>query len=189
MPTTPPSDDPPGSSAPVPAVPASPPHVDALDGELISAEEYRHTRLQRALPTAVTALPARWRRATERNPGLRAVAATAEASGSLGGAVGYGLVVTLRAWWKWVRVRDLYDAAQAIDKLADRYSEIHGHRSRRRWWTVGAVGAGATALVVADRFWGPAVWWYTSAAAAAALAGQGAARTRHPVAAACSPVA
>lgn len=167
--STTPSDDPPDTTAPLPAVPPAA-AGDPLDGELISDEEYSRTRLRKALPTAVAGLPVRWRSAADHHTGLRVIAGAVNTSGRFGGAVGYGLVVTVRAWWNWVRVRDLYDAATAADKLADRYAEIHWHRSRRRWWTVTAVGGGTAVLVVVDRVFGTTVWWYAAAVASAVLA-------------------
>ncbi|MFC5099701.1 hypothetical protein [Kibdelosporangium philippinense] len=39
------------------------------------------------------------------------------------GAVGRGLIVSVRAWRRWVRVVDYREAAENAEKLADKFVE------------------------------------------------------------------
>jgi S-DNA-T family DNA segregation ATPase FtsK/SpoIIIE len=69
-----------------------------------------------------------------------------------------------------VRVTDFYEAAKAADKLADRFDEIHSHRLRRRWWTLGSMAVGAGGMVLADLTVGPVTLWVAGGATSVALA-------------------
>ncbi|MBV8933339.1 MAG: cell division protein FtsK, partial [Kutzneria sp.] len=74
------------------------------------------------------------------------------------------------AWWAWLRVEDLYAAAKVGDQLAARYGEIHSHRVRRRWWTLGTAAGAIAVLGVAELVEGPLVWWLAGGTVSAALA-------------------
>jgi S-DNA-T family DNA segregation ATPase FtsK/SpoIIIE len=86
------------------------------------------------------------------------------------GAVGRGLVLTVRGWRQWVRVHDYRDAAEQSEKLADKFTEIRALTLFR--WKVTGVTAGVTVLAVAvlDLVYGAPVLWVTGTVAAIALA-------------------
>jgi S-DNA-T family DNA segregation ATPase FtsK/SpoIIIE len=86
------------------------------------------------------------------------------------GAVARGLVVSLRAWRRWVRVRDYREAAELSEKLADKFVEIRA-LTLFRWKVTGAVlGAGGVLLLVADLVYGARVLWWAAGAGGVALA-------------------
>ncbi|MGY6657641.1 FtsK/SpoIIIE domain-containing protein [Amycolatopsis sp. TRM77291] len=146
----------------------------ALDGELLSEEEYRRRRTRRVVAVAVARLPPQWQSAaTARHAGLRLAGTVARAPIRYPVAVARGTAVSARAWWAWVRVEDFYAAAKSADKLADRFDEIHSHRVRRRWWTLAILTVGAGGLVTVELIYGPVVWWIAATALSLTLAAAG----------------
>jgi S-DNA-T family DNA segregation ATPase FtsK/SpoIIIE len=116
-----------------------------LDAELITDEEYQRSRAQRLAETAVSRLPAQWQtRESARQAGAELAGRAALVPVRYPAAVSRGLAVSARAWWQWVRVLDLYDAAKSADKLADRWQEIAIIRRRRG--IISAVSAGTIIL-------------------------------------------
>ncbi|XVV05233.1 cell division protein FtsK [Actinosynnema sp. CA-248983] len=86
------------------------------------------------------------------------------------GAVVRGLVVGLRWWRSWVRVADYREAAEASDKLADKFEDIRA-LTLFRWKVTGAVvGVVAVAVAVLDLVYGHVVLWTGGAVVAVALA-------------------
>lgn len=70
------------------------------------------------------------------------------------GAVGRGLVVSLRAWRRWVRVVDYREAAENAEKLADKFVEIRA-LTLFRWKVTAVVVAGVAILgVLTDLVYG-----------------------------------
>jgi DNA segregation ATPase FtsK/SpoIIIE, S-DNA-T family len=86
------------------------------------------------------------------------------------GAAGRGTVLAVRAWRRWVKVRDYREAAEQSEKLADKYGEIR-ELTLFRWRVTGAmVGMGAAGLAVTQMLYGSRVLWITALIAAAVLA-------------------
>ncbi|XVV01923.1 cell division protein FtsK [Actinosynnema sp. CA-248983] len=86
------------------------------------------------------------------------------------GAVVRGLVVGLRWWRSWVRVADYREAAEASDKLADKFENIRV-LTLFRWKVTGAtVGTVAVAVAVLDLVYGHVVLWTGGGVVAVALA-------------------
>ncbi|MBV9163838.1 MAG: cell division protein FtsK [Pseudonocardiales bacterium] len=81
-----------------------------------------------------------------------------------------GTVLGVRAWRRWVTVRDYREAAEQSEKLADKYVEIR-ELTLLRWRVTGAIAGATTAgLAVADMLYGHAVLWATGVISAAVLA-------------------
>lgn len=145
--------------------------AESVTGELISEEEYRRTKALRLAESAVSRLPVQWQtRESAREAGRALAGRAAMVPVRYPGSVGRGLVITVRAWWRWVRVRDFYDAAKGADKLADKWQDIALIRKRRAILSLIAagvltVGSGVTALVV-----GSAPLWLSAAVLSGALA-------------------
>jgi DNA segregation ATPase FtsK/SpoIIIE, S-DNA-T family len=86
------------------------------------------------------------------------------------GAAGRGTVLAVRAWRRWVTVRDYREAAEQAEKLADKYVEIR-ELTLFRWRITGAmVGMGAAGLAVTQMLYSSRVLWITALIAAAVLA-------------------
>lgn len=86
------------------------------------------------------------------------------------GAVLRGLVVCLRAWRGWVRVTDYREAAEASEKLADKFTEIRA-LTLFRWKVTGmTLTAGAVVVLIADLFYGARALWVTAGVGAVVLA-------------------
>ncbi|WP_410673180.1 hypothetical protein [Amycolatopsis sp. cmx-4-68] len=150
---------------------ASTGQATALYGELLTEEEYQRSRARRVVAVAVARLPPQWQSAaTARHASLRLVGTVARAPIRYPPAVARGVAVSARAWWAWLRVEDFYAAAKDADKLADRFAEIHSHRVRRRWWTLGVLTVGAGGLITMELVYGPLVWWLAAAGASVAFA-------------------
>ncbi|WP_410570524.1 FtsK/SpoIIIE domain-containing protein [Amycolatopsis sp. cmx-4-61] len=142
----------------------------ALEGELLTEEEYRRSRARRVVAVAVARLPPQWQSAaTARHAGVRLAGAVARAPIRYLLAVARGVAVSARAWWAWLRVEESFAAAKDADKLADRFAEIHSHRVRRRWWTLGIVTMSAGGLIAVELIYGPLVWWLAAAGASVAF--------------------
>ncbi|MFN2496881.1 MAG: cell division protein FtsK [Pseudonocardiaceae bacterium] len=85
-------------------------------------------------------------------------------------ATGRGTVLAVRAWRRWVTVRDYRQAAEQSEKLADKYLEIR-ELTLFRWRVTGVVaGTGGTGVAVAEVFYGHLTWWITALVGAAVLA-------------------
>lgn len=86
------------------------------------------------------------------------------------GAVGRGLVVVVRGWRRWVRVHDYREAAEASEKLADKFTEIRA-LTLFRWKVTGITTAGVVVvLAVAGLVFGARVWWIAASVGAVVLA-------------------
>ena len=144
---------------------------DARAGEPAAHRHRQHGRARRAVRAARTRLPPTWQHPdTARQAGRQLTGQVVTAPFRYPRAVARGAAVTARAWWSWVRVTDFYEAAKAVDKLADRFDEIHSHRVRRRWWTLGSLAAATGAIVLADLAIGPVTLWVAGGAASVVLA-------------------
>jgi S-DNA-T family DNA segregation ATPase FtsK/SpoIIIE len=85
-------------------------------------------------------------------------------------SAGRGTVLAVRAWRRWVIVRDYREAAELSEKLADKYVEIR-ELTLLRWRITGAVtGLGTTGMAVADMLYGHLVLWAAGLVGAAVLA-------------------
>ncbi|RKT52434.1 S-DNA-T family DNA segregation ATPase FtsK/SpoIIIE [Saccharothrix australiensis] len=85
-------------------------------------------------------------------------------------AVVRGFAVAVRWWRSWVRVADYRQAAEASEKLADKFRDIR-ELTLFRWKVTGATGAGTgVALSVLDLVCGHQVLWLAGGVAAAGLA-------------------
>ena len=85
-------------------------------------------------------------------------------------ATARGTVLAIRAWRRWVTVRDYREAAEQSEKLADKYVEIR-ELTLVRWRVTGAVaGTGTAGVAVGDMIYGSRVLWGTAVIAAAVLA-------------------
>ncbi|MGB8198888.1 MAG: cell division protein FtsK, partial [Pseudonocardiaceae bacterium] len=86
------------------------------------------------------------------------------------GATGRGTVLAVRAWRRWVTVRDYREAAEQSEKLADKYVEIR-ELTLLRWRVTGAVaGVGMAGVAVSDMVYGSRALWITATVSAAVLA-------------------
>ncbi|WP_184696724.1 cell division protein FtsK [Saccharothrix tamanrassetensis] len=86
------------------------------------------------------------------------------------GGVCRGTVVAVRAWRRWVRVRDYREAAEQSEKLADKFVEIRA-LTLFRWKVTGVVvAATSAALIVAYVIYGWLVLWAAVGVASVALA-------------------
>jgi S-DNA-T family DNA segregation ATPase FtsK/SpoIIIE len=133
---------------------------DARTGELAAGPRRQPGPARRAARLARPRLPPAWRHpGTVGHAGRELAGQVATAPFRYPSAVARGAAVSGRTWWSWVRVTDFYEAAKAADKLADRFDEIHSHRVRRRWWTLGTLAAATGVLVLADLVFGPVALW------------------------------
>ena len=86
------------------------------------------------------------------------------------GAVVRGLVVAVRAWRRWVTVRDYRQAAEEAGKLADRFEDIR-RLTLFRWKVTGTTALAALfALSMAYALYGTAALWTAAALVAVTLA-------------------
>jgi DNA segregation ATPase FtsK/SpoIIIE, S-DNA-T family len=153
-------------------VPADP----VLDGELIDDDNPSDGRRQQSRP-----LRAWWQRCPRVPAVLKSrihaiqaakdtVVAVICAPWRFVGATGRGTVLAVRAWRRWVTVRDYRQAAEQSEKLADKYLEIR-ELTLLRWRVTGALAGTSTAgVAVGDTLYGSPVLWITAAIGAAALA-------------------
>ncbi|MGH3857800.1 MAG: cell division protein FtsK, partial [Pseudonocardiaceae bacterium] len=156
-----------GDAAVIPADPV-------LDGELIDDErpsgQHEHYR------------PASWWQRSPRIPAaLKSRVSAAQAAKDVAVAVARspwrlvaatvrGTVLAVRAWRRWVSVRDYREAAEQSEKLADKYVEIR-ELTLLRWRVTGALaGTGAAGVAVGDMLYGPRVLWITAVTGATVLA-------------------
>ncbi|CCH33021.1 FtsK/SpoIIIE domain-containing protein [Saccharothrix espanaensis] len=85
-------------------------------------------------------------------------------------SVGRGLVVAVRAWRRWVRVRDYREAAEQSAKLADKFVEIRA-LTLFRWKVTGVVlGAASVAVAVGHLVYGGVALWVAGGVVSVALA-------------------
>jgi DNA segregation ATPase FtsK/SpoIIIE, S-DNA-T family len=99
-----------------------------------------------------------------------AIAAVVRSPWRLLGAVVRGTVVALRAWRRWVTVRDFREAAEQSEKLADKFTEIRALTLFRWKVTTAALGTVAVAGLVAYVLDGHRPLWTAAAAMAVVLA-------------------
>jgi len=164
-------------------LPAEPPSHSAvtladpvLEAELVDETDHRErrrhcrsrfgSRWQRS-PRVPAALKSRQ---SAVQAGKDAMAAVVRSPSVLAGAVVRGVVLAVRAWRRWVTVRDYREAAELSEKLADKYVEIRA-LTLFRWKVTGAVSAAAAAgVTVAELLYGAPALWLTAAVASAVLA-------------------
>jgi DNA segregation ATPase FtsK/SpoIIIE, S-DNA-T family len=147
------------------AVEPAPPVFDA---EALTNEQYQRAKAAR---WASAVLPARWQDADELRRvrevlGRRAVRGPLEYPK----AVGRGGMIACRAWWRWVSVADFYAAAKAANQLAHKFDDVHRHRARRRWWTLGTLSTASAGVLIADLIEGPISLWIAGGLVSVALA-------------------
>jgi S-DNA-T family DNA segregation ATPase FtsK/SpoIIIE len=95
-------------------------------------------------------------------------------------AVVRGLVAAARWWRAWVTVRDYREAAEASEKLADKFTEIRA-LTLFRWKVTGAVTVAASlAVAFADLVYGTRALWAAAGAVSLALAVLGRRRDGSP---------
>lgn len=142
-----------------------------FDGELVTEEQYQQTRPWGVIAIVVRQLPARLQDKTEaRRVGGEVARHATLAPVRYLGAVGRGTLVTTRAWWHWVTVKDFYDAAKQAQQLAHRFDDIQRYRVRRRVWTLGSVAFTGSAVMVGTLIQGPVTLWVTGATVSGVLA-------------------
>ncbi|MGH7749200.1 MAG: cell division protein FtsK, partial [Candidatus Dormibacteria bacterium] len=153
-------------------IPADP----VLDGELIDDDqpgEHPQQPLRPAVswwqrcPRIPTVLKSR---ATAVQAAKDAAVAVMRSPWQFVSASGRGTVLAVRAWRRWVTVRDYREAAEQSEKLADKYVEIR-ELTLLRWRVTGAVaGTGTAGIAVADLLYSQAALWATGVIGAALLA-------------------
>ncbi|MGH3708335.1 MAG: cell division protein FtsK [Pseudonocardiaceae bacterium] len=156
----------PGEAVVVPADPV-------LDGELIDDdrpgehERYRQASRWQRSPRVPAALKSRTHAAQATKD---AAVTVARAPWRFVAATGRGTVLAVRAWRRWVTVRDYREAAEQSEKLADKYVEIR-ELTLLRWRVTGAVaGTGTAGVAVGDMVYGPRVLWIVAVTGSAVLA-------------------
>ncbi len=161
-------DQPVPGSAVVPADPV-------LDGELVDADHPRSE--QQHYPRAAS----RWQRAPRVPTALKSRTQAVQAAKDTAvtvvcspwrfvRATSRGTVLSVRAWRRWVTVRDYREAAEQSEKLADKYLEIR-ELTLLRWRVTGAVaGTGTAGGTMAEILYGPPALWGAGVICAAALA-------------------
>jgi S-DNA-T family DNA segregation ATPase FtsK/SpoIIIE len=123
----------------------------------------------------------RWRHVTLVPPTLRtralaqqaardALARTLRAPWRLLGGIARGTVHAARAWRRWVRVHDYREAAEAAEKLADKFVEIRALALFRWKVTAAVLGASGIALTTTATIYGPQVLWVLTGTVAGTLA-------------------
>nr|WP_042178940.1 FtsK/SpoIIIE domain-containing protein [Kibdelosporangium sp. MJ126-NF4]CEL13529.1 Cell divisionFtsK/SpoIIIE protein [Kibdelosporangium sp. MJ126-NF4] len=86
------------------------------------------------------------------------------------GAVGRGLIVSVRAWRRWVRVVDYREAAENAEKLADKFVEIRA-LTLFRWKVTGiTVALVSVAVALVDLVYGTAPLWIAGGVGSVVLA-------------------
>jgi S-DNA-T family DNA segregation ATPase FtsK/SpoIIIE len=152
-------------------IPANP----VLDGELIDDS---HPGSQRQHPWRVASW---WQRSPRVPLALKSRAHAAQTAKDTAvivicapwrfvSASGRGTVLAVRAWRRWVTVRDYREAAELSEKLADKYVEIR-ELTLLRWRVTGAIaGLGTAGVAVGDMLYGQAALWITGVTGAAVLA-------------------
>ncbi len=158
----------PGQAAVVPADPV-------LDGELIDDDEQpsnQHEQYRRAAwwwrsPRVPAALKSR---ANAAQAAKAAAVTLARSPWRFVVATGRGTVLAVRAWRRWVTVRDYRQAAEQSEKLADKYVEIR-ELTLLRWRVTGAVaGISVAGVAVGEMVYGSRALWITAVIGAAVLA-------------------
>jgi len=86
------------------------------------------------------------------------------------GAVARGAVVAVRAWRRWITVRDFREAAEQAEKLADKFTEIRALTLFRWKITAAACVLVVAAGLVVHLVYGDRPLWIASTLGAAALA-------------------
>lgn len=95
-------------------------------------------------------------------------------------AVVRGCVQAVRAWRRWVRVRDYREAAEQAEKLADKFVEIRALTLFRWKVTAAVVVATVMASWILAAIYGTTVWWVLGGIAATVLAWLGRRREGAP---------
>jgi len=160
----------PANALPVPAEPV-------FDGEVVD-----DLAAGRPWPVElVAAVTAWWRRSPQvplalksRQHAARAaregVAAVVRSSWRLLRAAVRGAVASVRAWRRWITVRDFREAAEQAEKLADKFTEIRELTLFRWKITALVVVLTAVALLLIRLVYGDRPLWIVAAVAALALA-------------------
>jgi len=145
----------------------------ALDGELI---DDKHSDCQRTRRVASW-----WQRCPRVPAALKSRAYAVQAAKDstviviyapwrFANAAGRGMVLAVRAWRRWVTVRDYREAAELSEKLADKYIEIR-ELTLLRWRVTGAAaGLGTAGVALTDMLYGQLTLWITGLIGAAVLA-------------------
>ncbi|MCA1696898.1 MAG: cell division protein FtsK, partial [Actinobacteria bacterium] len=156
------------SSAVIPADPV-------LDAELIDDDDRPHTRQEHyrraswwqrspRVPLAVKS------RAHAAQAAKDTAVATVSSPWRFLRAAGRGTVLAMRAWRRWVTVRDYREAAEQSEKLADKYVEIR-ELTLLRWRVTGGVtGISVAGVAVGDMVYGSRALWITAVIGAAVMA-------------------
>jgi S-DNA-T family DNA segregation ATPase FtsK/SpoIIIE len=148
-------------------IPADP----VLEGELIDDDQRQRSRRVASWWQRCPRIPAAFK---SRAQAIQAVKGTTvvvvRSPWRFVSASARGTVLAVRAWRRWVTVRDYREAAEQSEKLADKYVEIR-ELTLLRWRVTGAIAGATTAgLAVADMLYGHAVLWATGVIGAAVLA-------------------
>jgi DNA segregation ATPase FtsK/SpoIIIE, S-DNA-T family len=148
-------------------IPADP----VLDGELIDDDQRQHSRQGVSWWQRSPRVPAVLKdRAQAVQAAKDAAVIVICAPWRFLSASGRGTVLAVRAWRRWVTVRDYREAAEQSEKLADKYVEIR-ELTLLRWQVTGAIaGAGTAGIAVADMLYGHLMLWATGMISAAVLA-------------------
>ncbi len=146
-----------------------------LDGELV--DDHHPRGEQQHYPRAAS----RWQRSPRVPAALKSRAHAVQAAKDTAAAVvcspwwfaratGRGTVLSVRAWRRWVTVRDYREAAEQSEKLADKFIEIR-ELTLFRWRVTGAVvGTGTAGGALAEIVYGPPALWGAALLGAAVLA-------------------
>jgi S-DNA-T family DNA segregation ATPase FtsK/SpoIIIE len=144
------------------------PAPEVIEGELVDEAEYVELRRRRRLTDTLPVLLQD--RDAAREMGREMAVRTARSPLSVLGAVGRGLVVSGRAWRRWVGVREIHEVTKDAGKLADKWQEIRA-LSVYRWKITGGTAVGSlVGLGVADLALGSPVLWATGGVASCGLA-------------------
>ncbi len=147
-----------------------------LDGELIDDGGRTSSQHEQYRPAAAwwqrsPCVPAAFKsRANAAQAARDAAVAVLRSPWQFVGATGRGIVLAVRAWRRWVTVRDYRQAAEQSEKLADKYIEIR-ELTLLRWRVTGAVtGVGTAGVAVGDLIYGSRALWITAVIGAVVLA-------------------
>jgi S-DNA-T family DNA segregation ATPase FtsK/SpoIIIE len=151
-----------------------------IDGDCFSDDQRRHSRAGSWWQRCPRVLAAFKSRAHAAQAAKDAAVIVAGAPWRFVHATARGVVLAMRAWRRWVTVRDYREAAERSEKLVDKYLEIR-ELTLLRWRVTGAVVGTTTAgAAVGDMRYGHWVLWITAGAGAAVLAISGRRRDGSP---------
>ncbi len=159
------------AAQPSAVIPADP----VLDAELLDDDDRPHTRQEHYRRSSwwqrSPHVPAAFKsRANAAQAAKDAAVTTMSSPWRFLRAAGRGTVLAVRAWRRWVTVRDYREAAEQSEKLADKYVEIR-ELTLLRWRVTGGVtGIGVAGVAVGDMVYGSPALWITAVIGAAVLA-------------------